>query len=85
MSVQKFSDLAGDRERAYAPHCDPRVLHAPGECKHCDKYPDWQGVRELWVINFTRHRDPEKLVCPAETRRTVGVIELWGGNVPAKP
>lgn len=27
------------------PHCNTEVLHAPGQCKYCDKYPDWQQVR----------------------------------------
>ena len=36
-----------------APHCDPRVLHEPGKCMHCDNFPSWQELRQLWNINFT--------------------------------
>jgi hypothetical protein len=37
------------------PHCDQRVLHAPGECEYCDQRPDWQALREAWGIAFTGH------------------------------
>jgi hypothetical protein len=37
------------------PHCDQRVLHAPGECEFCDGNPDWQALREAWGISFTGH------------------------------
>lgn len=35
------------------PHCDVRVLHAPGECDSCDKFPVYQKARELWGVCFT--------------------------------
>ena len=28
-----------------APHCNEQVLHAPGECEFCDKYPERQQAR----------------------------------------
>lgn len=64
------------------PHCDSAVLHAPGECEFCDLHPDWQWLREHWGINFTGHNDPKKSKCPAETRRSLAIINRWGGNVP---
>lgn len=35
------------------PHCDQRVLHAPGECEFCDGCPEWQALRKAWGIAFT--------------------------------
>jgi hypothetical protein len=35
------------------PHCDQRVLHAPGSCQYCDAYPKYQELRVAWGINFT--------------------------------
>lgn len=64
-----------ERERAYAPHCDPRILHAPGDCWACDLYPDWQALRVKWGIAFTGHQ-PEVVrqtadsqVIPVNVRR----------------
>lgn len=37
------------------PHCDARVLHAPGECGYCDACPVWQQLRIAWGIAFTGH------------------------------
>lgn len=65
---------------AYAPHCDQRVLHAPGECKYCDDRPEWQQARVVWGINFTGHNEKGKLPCPATTERTVETIDKWPGN-----
>jgi hypothetical protein len=42
--------------RACAPHCDQRILHAPGDCWACDLYPDWQELRTKWGIAFTGHQ-----------------------------
>jgi hypothetical protein len=67
-------------ERAYAPHCDQTVLHAPGECEHCDEYPDWQELRELWRMNFTGQDDYEKAPDPAIWFRDPEIIEKWFGN-----
>lgn len=59
------------------PHCDPRVLHAPGECVFCDHYPDEQRERLEGGISFTGHGpDPATAFRPLET------INLWGGNRP---
>jgi hypothetical protein len=64
------------------PHCDARVLHAPGECKYCDLHPDWQELREVWGISFTGHHDPDKMTCPAERHRSLETINRWYGNTP---
>jgi len=62
------------------PHCDARVLHAPGECQFCDMHPDWQELRVTWNINFTGKNERGKTQCPAEQVRKLRDIENWGGN-----
>jgi hypothetical protein len=42
-------------EIATFPHCDQRILHAPGECAYCDVHADWQELRRGWGIAFTGH------------------------------
>lgn len=65
------------------PHCDQRVLHAPGECQFCDKHPQWQELREAWGIAFTGYDpDANELPCPATLARPVAKIHAWGGNRP---
>lgn len=66
-------------------HCDPAVLHAPGECSYCDLYPEAQLFREMWGINYTGWNELNKLPCPAEARRDVNVINKWVGNTPEVP
>lgn len=79
-----------DRERAFAPHCDPRILHAPGECWACDLYPDWQALRTKWSICFTGEVPLNsvaghqlQLPCPADYARPPGSKSdhrQWGPN-----
>ncbi len=74
--------------RAAMPHCDQRILHAPGECVYCDGYPDWQELRRMWGIDFTGHHTPGKLPCPADYHRPAGSPSdhrTWDGNVARKP
>lgn len=71
------------KSRAAMPHCDQRVLHAPGDCQYCDEYPDWQAAREAWGINFTGKREEGKLPCPSEGARSLETTERWAGNRPA--
>lgn len=66
---------------AQAPHCDDLVLHAPGNCKYCDMFPDIQQARIKNGVNFTGENDPKKKQCPAEVRRSLDTINRWGGNV----
>lgn len=62
------------------PHCDDRVLHAPGVCSFCDLYPEEQAARIANGVNFTGESDPNKKQCPAEQRRSLDTINRWGGN-----
>jgi hypothetical protein len=63
------------------PHCDQRVLHAPGECEFCDEKPSWQAARKVWGIDFTGDHKDGNLPCPAQTKRSLDTIEKWEGNV----
>lgn len=76
------------------PHCDPRILHAPGQCEFCDKYPVWQELREMWRIAFTgetpvelrgvgQNHDGPVLPCPADYTRGNSHTK-WTGNLPFK-
>lgn len=65
------------------PHCDQRVLHAPGECRYCDMTPQWQELRSAWGIAFTGHEPAAgQLPCPSDHARGTGGAHVWGGNVP---
>lgn len=65
------------------PHCDQRVLHAPGECQFCDAHADWQELRQMWGIAYTGW-EPEghELPCPSDHARGTGGAHVWHGNVP---
>lgn len=87
--LREFGTRVPQRERRLLeklvmqfPHCDMRVLHAPGECKYCDAHPEWQALREAWDINFTGEHYPFISICPAEMFRTVEKINAWPGNRP---
>lgn len=67
------------------PHCDSRILHAPGECKYCDKFPEAQKARVDGRVNFTGKRTPGFEICPSEQARPIEVSHRWGGNRPVKP
>lgn len=70
-------------DRAFAPHCDSTVLHAPGECEYCDDYPDWQEYRQLAHIAFTGQDANDRLSpCPSMWLRTPEVRDRWFGNAP---
>lgn len=77
-----------ERERAFAPHCDQRILHAPGQCWACDLYPDWQALREKWGIAFSGQVPltgvaMNQLPCPADFNRPPGSKSdhrKWGPN-----
>jgi hypothetical protein len=67
------------------PHCDQRILHAPGECEFCDRRPEWQALRFAWGIAFTGYQpEGKELPDPASNARPVEVINRWPGNVPHK-
>jgi hypothetical protein len=70
---------------ATMPHCDSRVLHAPGECEYCDGWPQAQQYRQITRIAFTGHDpQPGELPCPSTLTRSLTDIEHWPGN-RAKP
>ena len=69
------------------PHCDQRILHAPGECEYCDRRPEWQALRTSWGIAFTGHKPGEDawvtMPCPADFNRPAGSPSdhrQWYGN-----
>lgn len=63
------------------PHCDQRILHAPGECELCDEHPEWQELRSAWRICFTGYEpDKNELPCPATVTRSLSDINSWPGN-----
>ncbi len=62
------------------PHCDPRILHAPGKCQFCDKEPEWQAMRIILNINFTGEHDGDKIVDPATHARSYDLLNAWSGN-----
>jgi hypothetical protein len=65
------------------PHCDQRVLHAPGECGYCDQHMDWQDLRSAWGIAFTGYEPEDKeLPCPSDHARGLAGAHVWGGNRP---
>lgn len=64
------------------PHCDQSILHAPGVCEYCDKYPYEQSLREHWRMNFTGEHDESKAPCPSEYFRPGAVRDRWPGNTP---
>jgi hypothetical protein len=71
---------------AVFPHCDARILHAPGECRFCDERDDLQALRRAWGIANSGHAPTadRPLPCPADaavTRGARGDYNRWGGNV----
>lgn len=67
------------------PHCDRAVLHEPGTCRYCDRYPEWQGLRDAWGIAFTgRAPTGDQLSCPSDFRRGLAQAHLWPGNRPGQ-
>lgn len=72
------------------PHCDARILHAPGECEFCDLHPEWQELCKAWMVAFTGHEPKTSLhagtqvPCPADFNRPAGSRSdhrMWSGNV----
>lgn len=64
------------------PHCDSRVLHAPGACRYCD-LPAYDVLRDLRAshgIAFTGRPEKGLAPCPSETRRPLSRINRWPGN-----
>lgn len=68
-----------DYEAPY-PHCNTEVLHAPGACKFCDKYPDRQRARTVSNTPFS----PTEQRWPGNSPEGYGVPEaiqvVWANN-----
>ena len=62
------------------PHCDTKILHAPGECHHCNLYPEYQRYRQVAGINFTGESNANKAPCPSLWNRTAEQRDNWEGN-----
>lgn len=67
------------------PHCEARILHAPGECKYCDQHSDWQQLRVTWGIAFSGHEPTEEqpIADPADLavmKGERGDYNQWHGN-----
>lgn len=68
-----------------APHCDQRVLHAPGKCSVCDEYaPAAQAARKYRKVSFTGESALDCTPCPADFARGLGAAHVWHGNRPVK-
>lgn len=75
----------GVDQEYFAPHCDQSVLHRPGDCQWCDKYPAWQHYRQVARIAFTGHEPVDgEVPCPSDARRGLGQAHVWGGNRPTE-
>lgn len=82
--VARITEAAGEYRVHYpdgAPHCDQRMLHAPGDCVVCDYYPDRQALRVMWGIAFTGRPEDGMFPCPFDVTRGTS---SWPGN-QAKP
>lgn len=64
------------------PHCDSLVLHGPGKCQFCDRFPERQEKRLAAGINFTGENLPERKPCPSTEKRTEEQVSAWSGNRP---
>lgn len=53
------------------PHEDPNILHEPGSCEECDKFPERQQLRVMARINFTGCNVKGWLPDPSETLKPV--------------
>jgi hypothetical protein len=81
MNEQEYLDLV---MTGTPPHCDPFVLHLPGNCEFCAGRTDLQTYR---LVNKISHTDSEVVEegfepCPALQRRDKENIENWPGNRP---
>jgi hypothetical protein len=68
-------------DEAVTPHCDARVLHAPGTCFYCDQHPQWQQLRMLWGVAFTGRQPADgEIACPSDFLRGLNASAAWPGN-----
>jgi hypothetical protein len=71
--------MAFIEEREIVVHCDNRVLHSPGVCVYCDKYPEAQAFRKGLHMKFTDELEPDEAILPGQ-ERTRASADRWGGN-----
>jgi hypothetical protein len=71
-------------DRAPFPHCDSKVLHAPGVCSYCDEYPERQQARYDEGVAFTGQVNAALKPDPAQVDRPLELIERWPGNRPRR-
>ncbi len=78
-------EISWDQVGCQAPHCDARILHAPGECDTCDleEMKALHVERELVGVNYTGHSD-RPFPCPVDKARAADNYNAWGGNRPTK-
>jgi len=67
------------------PHCDGAILHSPGSCIYCDKYPSRQQYRVESNTNFSDKNDSTKLPCPSTYTRSAESRDRWYGNQAQPP
>ena len=68
------------------PHCDMRVLHAPGVCRYCDdpRLDEWRKYRTKKKILYTGELPRDGwTMCPAQAERGMDSLNRWPGNEPA--
>lgn len=76
------SEILLTEDAICGPHCDQRILHAPGVCDACDEFPTLQKARMMWEINFTGETGDEaktKTPCLADAARGDS-HQNWRGN-----
>lgn len=72
-------ELKWDAFPERAPHCDPRVLHKPEECKFCGDAVILQEEREKLGVSNTGHAN-RAWPCPADKARGSKSLNAWHGN-----
>ena len=81
--LESYDDYR-DTEMERPPHCDPRVLHAFGECKVCDEHArSAQFARKVQGVSFTGQTGG-RWPCPGDVARPNKSNQVWGGNRPWK-
>lgn len=79
-----MTDDVFDGETFQAPHCNTEVLHAPGECYYCDRYPERQRVRAASGTPFTPNEangwSGNVAAKAGETHSHLGATYLVGGD-----
>jgi hypothetical protein len=71
------------------PHCNTTMLHAPGECFYCDKYPARQAARAASGEEFTPNESNgwsgNVAVKEGEFHSHLGTNYIVGDRTPPRP